>query len=381
VLLIEAASSLDDDDEGSAPYVQVVASGDDLHAEVSSNDFLTASARLTEAMTAELLRVGWLPPDHESPNGTRNFSCDVDRSGTDRLAAMAVSAFRDVWSVPHPTFLDAGSANLALGISMDTPRPGSAGTVANADPTSREGIQQLLDMTLTDHLGQEPHKDGDGDIPIRSGSALVFIKVLEDQPLIELKSPLVVDISGRTRAAEVIADLNATWRMAKFVLIRDVVVVLVELMTDPFVPRHLLAALQFISTLADDLDDELATRLGGRLPFVDQAPLTPDGPPETRTPDQDLPPELLSLMHLSRDGGSLAPDEAARICGDDRDLILSLLKVASVQEISWRRSADEARIAGQNSQARQCDDESDAWQHTVDVLRAALRDVVTRRPG
>jgi hypothetical protein len=92
-------------------------------------------------MTAELLRVGWLPPDHESPNGTRNFSCDVDRSGTDRLAAMAVSAFRDVWSVPHPTFLDAGSANLALGISMDTPRPGSAGTVANADPTSREGLR------------------------------------------------------------------------------------------------------------------------------------------------------------------------------------------------------------------------------------------------
>lgn len=370
ILLIEAGTALEDED-GTAPFVQVIANGDLLHAETSSNVFLAARSQLDEQMTGALTELGWTAPE---PDGGPNFSIELTRSHADRLAAITVAAFRDVWNVPHPTFLEAGEANAALGITRDSPI-GQEQALPD-----REQIQRMVDQALTEYLGELPRKDSDGDIPVRSGTALVFIRVLDDHPLVELKSPLVVDISGRTRAAEVVADLNATWRQAKFVLIRDVVVLLLELPTVPFVARHLVEALAYISRLADDLDDELADRLGGRLPFVDQAPPGPRIPTDPEQAD-DLPAELVSLLHLSDGQSELTADEVAQICGNDRDRLLRLLKTSTQQEISWRRAAEAAKVVGDQLEATEHDQEADIWQGIVERLRAALRVVLVNRPG
>lgn len=378
VLMVEASSAVADadDERGCAPFVQVVATGETLHAELSSNAFLAPAVQLSDAMTAELVRVGWGAPDAEN-EPSPNFSIDVEHSESDRLAAMAVCGFRDVWGVPHPTFLEAGENNEALGITRDPPADTAGARTVHAD---RAQIQRQVDATLTEYLGEPPHKDGDGDIPVRSGSALVFIRVLPDHPLIELKAPLVVDISGRTRAAEVIADLNATWRQAKFVLVRDVVVLLLELPTTPFVPQHLVEALRLISRLADDLDDELAGRLGGRIPFDEQPGQAPfDLIRSDAGDDAELPPALVSLLHLAGPGTDLSTAEVITVCGDDRETILDLMRRCTEQEISWRRSGDEARLAGDPTGAASFDSEADIWQGTVELLRAALRELLTRR--
>jgi len=78
---------------------------------------------------------------------------------------------------------------------------------------------------------------------------------------------VVHDVTGRSRAAEVLNDLNADARMVKFHLIRDRVFVTLSVFAHPFVPAHLHQGVHLISEVADGIDEELASKLGGRTTF------------------------------------------------------------------------------------------------------------------
>jgi hypothetical protein len=72
---------------------------------------------------------------------------------------------------------------------------------------------------------------------------------------------------GRSRATEVLNDLNVESRWVKFQLVRDRVFVITSVPAKPFVPAHLHQAVQVMSEVADGVDDELAAKLGGRTTF------------------------------------------------------------------------------------------------------------------
>jgi hypothetical protein len=72
---------------------------------------------------------------------------------------------------------------------------------------------------------------------------------------------------GRSRATEVLNDLNVESRWVKFQLVRDRVFVITSVPARPFVPAHLHQAVQVMSDVADGVDDELAAKLGGRTTF------------------------------------------------------------------------------------------------------------------
>jgi hypothetical protein len=80
---------------------------------------------------------------------------------------------------------------------------------------------------------------------------------------------VVHDVSGRSRAAEVLNDLNVEARWVKFQLIRDRVFVTLSVLAKPFVPAHLHQAVRLVSDVADGIDEELASRLNGRTTFFD----------------------------------------------------------------------------------------------------------------
>lgn len=82
-------------------------------------------------------------------------------------------------------------------------------------------------------------------------------------------APLVHEIEGRSRAMEILSDLNTEVRMVKFQLIRDRVFVTLSVLAHPFVPAHLNQAVQVMSEVADGIDDDLAVRLRGRTTFGD----------------------------------------------------------------------------------------------------------------
>jgi hypothetical protein len=79
----------------------------------------------------------------------------------------------------------------------------------------------------------------------------------------------VHDVEGRSRAAEVLNDLNVEARWVKFQLVRDRVFVTFSVLARPFVPEHLHHAVRILSEIADAIDEELAAKLHGRTTFSD----------------------------------------------------------------------------------------------------------------
>lgn len=388
ILLVELDGV--DHPDGAAPYVQFKAWGDLVRCEASSNAYLDPLFELDEADERVLVDLGWSAPvfcsDGEPLSESLNFHLDLEHSYADRLAAMTVRAFREVWSVPHPAFLSADAMDPApdgeLGLTdseKDDPMP----MAVVARPEGYEDLQRMVDEALAPVFGHPPNKDADGDIPIRSGSAMVFVRVRRDSPVVEVFAPLVRDITGRTRAAEVVADLNRKALLIKFLLIEDSVLAGIALPAVPFVPEHLRAMLSLLSDTADDLDDGLAERLSGRLTFDDtpsDVSLDDESEPTEFTDEEastDLPPELLTLLHLDPDGVGIDAVTAVQVCGHDRDLILSFLKTCSQEEISWRRHADTAAASGDREKSAACSHEAAAWERTVETLRGALRLVAT----
>lgn len=387
ILIVELGGA--DPGDGAAPYVQFKAQEvDRVRCEVSSNTYLDPTYQLDEGTELVLTGLGWSAPMYsqgeEPDSGSDNFHLVLERSYADRLAAMTVRAFRDVWSVPHPAFLTAD----ALG---DTPQP-DLGVAAQTEveqipieevvyPEDADDLQRLVDETLTPLFGHPPEKDDDGDIPVRSGSALMFVRVRHETPVVEVFAPLVRDISDRTRAAEVVADLNRGSLFIRYVLFDDTVMAVISLPAMPFVPAHVRDMLSVLSDTAGNIDDEVATRLGGRLMFEEPAALERDIYVVDEETPKDLPPELLTLLHLDADGtGAVDDATAATVCGHDRDRILLFLKLSSEQEIEWRKSAETAAAAGDAVEAAACNHEAAGWQQTLETLRGALRLVVTANP-
>jgi hypothetical protein len=363
-ILVVEAEVAEDDGTGCAPYVQFCAWGDDLvRAEVSSNQFLAAEVALGPNAEATLVEMGWEAPtreaDDEPDGGSASFYLDAGRREGDRLAAMAVAALRDVFGVAHPAFLDWPPT--------EEESPGAQACTGDEDrsaeplammPESHEHLRELVRAALTPSGCPALEYDEDGDIPLPMGSALLFVRVVEEAPVVEAFAFVVRGDLDRERAAYEVAVLNRDTRMLKFVLLDEAVVATVQVAAAPFTPRNLRTLVVSMANTVDRIGDDLAARVGGRLGTepdpeadeADEAQATPKG-------ECTLHPALQTLLELDPDGvGDIDPELAASVCDFDRDLVLALLKQASEQE---------------------CD--GLAWNAAVETLRSALRLIVERR--
>ncbi|MDO5682800.1 MAG: hypothetical protein Q4G46_08230, partial [Propionibacteriaceae bacterium] len=136
-------------------------------------------------------------------------------------------------------------------------------------PVNPEHLQDMIEAELADMFGHRPPRDAEGDLAVRVGSTMLFIRVSADHREIIVFAPLVHDVEGRSRAMEILSDLNTEVRFIKFQLIRDRVFVSMSVFAHPFVPAHLLQAVRMMSEVADGIDDDLASRLRGRTTFED----------------------------------------------------------------------------------------------------------------
>lgn len=402
----------DDDLPGAAPYVQFAGFGDGtmVRGEVSSNSYLAEPFELDEARIDKLTELGWtLPtvgPGEPEGQGSANFFVDLPLNEADRLAVMAVKALREVFGVAHPAFLDASG----LGAEPDEP----ALTTADGDdlvpadeplavmPESAEHLGDLVDDALTPLFGSTPEKDSDGDIPVPWGSSLVFVRVDEDVPIIQLFSIVVEGVDDLERAAFEVGVLNRDDRFIKFLLVEDRVIARVHLPAWPFVPEHLRSMLTGMSAKIDEIDEDLVARIGGRRAF--------DSPPEDEDETDDEggasgvhgrsrrretarvsvaqpaavsdDTALMTLLELDADAsGAVDPELAAGVCRFDQDLVVRLLGETERQEVAWREARDRALLDGDGDEAAACDHEMEAWERTTALLRRALRLVVERALG
>jgi hypothetical protein len=213
---------------------------------------------------------GWHPPADGDPDG--NLWVEDSQEESDRLSELAVRALRDVYGVQHPVFLSPDQLAEVLQPKAE-PLSGS-GVEANllaTVPGSQEHLNFLVDKELTEMFGHRPIRDAEGDIAIRVGSTMLFLRTSSDGWEIVVFAIVVHDVAGRSRATEVLNDLNLDARWVKFQLFRDRVFVTVSVPARPFVPAHLKFAVSIMSDVADGIDDDLAAKLGGRTTFGDDS--------------------------------------------------------------------------------------------------------------
>ena len=84
----------------------------------------------------------------------------------------------------------------------------------------------MVESELTAILGHRPIRDDEGDVVIRVGSTMVFLRTSTDAREVILFAAVVHDVAGRSRATEVLNDLNIEARWVKFQLVRDRVFVI-----------------------------------------------------------------------------------------------------------------------------------------------------------
>jgi hypothetical protein len=265
-----------------------------IRAEAAANPNLGPSYQLSAEQESALQQAGWRPPDDECSD----FSCDFSQDAAEDVADLVVGALRDVYGVQHPVFLDPdqlaeilrtepsaiegpdGATTVATGTLLDARpasranglepvrAPGRGVAMIAVLPADRDHLDALVETEMTAAFGHPPIRDEEGDIVIRVGSTLVFLRTAADAQDVVLFSAVVHDVAGgRSRATEVLNDLNIESRWVKFQLVRDRVFVITSVPAKPFVPAHLHQAVQVMSEVADGVDDELAAKLGGRTTF------------------------------------------------------------------------------------------------------------------
>lgn len=259
--------------EEQAPFLHFSApEGGLVRAEAAGNAVLGERYQLGNQQLQDLEDAGWQPPTTTGARPTANFWVELPQSESERISALAVSALRDVYGVFHPVFL---APDQLAEILKPPPEPlpdlpGYAPEDVVATMPSNQGqLDRLVDAELVDMFGHRPMRDSEGDIALRVGSTMLFLRTTPDGQEVIVFSTVVHEVDGRSRAAEVLNDLNCQARWVKFSLIRDRVFVTLSVPARPFVPAHLHQAVRIMSEVADGIDNELATKLHGRTTFGD----------------------------------------------------------------------------------------------------------------
>jgi hypothetical protein len=270
-----SVGSIATEGSGTSPYVRFRCEDDrTLVAGASGNADLAEEFQLSPERLQLLADLGWDPPGLDGGNRTSGHLATASQEDSAGLAARAVQVLREVFGVPHPAFL--APDQLAEVLAPASPRELPRADYLDSDlvavvPGSAAALQQLVRAELGQALGHEPLTSSDGDLAARFGSAMVFVRCTPDAQEVIVFSPLVHELEGRSRAMEVLSDLNTQARYLRFLLIRDRVYASMSVLAQPFVPAHLHQALAVVSRVADDLDHLLATKLRGRTTFSDES--------------------------------------------------------------------------------------------------------------
>ena len=257
-----------------------------IRCEAASNAMLGEDFQLSAELLDTMERLGWQPPttggDQTSAalpiKPSANFWVELPQIESDRMSELAVAALRDVYGVQHPVFLAPDQLAEVLQpdpTPIESDAPIKVLELERTDltptmPRNQQHLNDLVDTELAEMYGHRPFRDAEGDVAIRVGSTMLFLRTSRDGQEVVIFAAVVHDVAGRSRAAEVLNDLNVEARWVKFQLIRDRVFVTISVLSWPFVPAHLHQAVRILSDVADGIDNELAAKLNGRTTFHDQ---------------------------------------------------------------------------------------------------------------
>jgi hypothetical protein len=266
---------------GEAVYtVSVMPSGSEhVHAYAVSNAMLAPEHRLPRAAVGALVALGWSPPGVVAGAAER-FGLQLPTEQGGRVAAIVCRTLREIYGTPHPAFL-LYSAVAPDGSPVEAPPLGSARPMpSDPDVMDLPGRSELDAMPLREKVTaviaammkiapETLPVDKDGDIGIRSGSAMVFVRVRDNPPLVDVFSPVLTEINANEKLYLRLSDLTHRMPIGRLYCNDQTVWASVPVFGRDFQATHLMLAVQVMTGLADELDDRLHGEFGGKRFFVE----------------------------------------------------------------------------------------------------------------
>ncbi len=135
-----------------------------------------------------------------------------------------------------------------------------------------EVFKPFVEKTMKEVLGvDELVVDSDGDVPVRWGSAMFYVRVLDgDTPLVRIFCPLVRNVKRTCKLLEFVNEINCKSVMTTVQWIDDDVLATTELRAESLDKDTLEFACNNMGYLADTFDDQIKEKFGGDLMFADQ---------------------------------------------------------------------------------------------------------------
>lgn len=262
--------------------VQFAAQGaDGFRAEVIGNHFLPEADRLDDDEVARLLAEGWQPPTHapeaarpeRDPAGSPNFfvalQAPVDHRALARRAVRTLRAlgFASPSELEYDAFVGGSGAIDCPALGLERARATSAGRVSVAE--------RLLSVVRVATGIPGIELDADGDVPVRYGTVLAFVRAAQAPQRVCFFAPLLRDVRPQPALLERLNELNFGSNPVRF-MVRDTTVFgYAEIPADPFVAAHVESVLHQFCARCDGIGPWLASRFGGEaVPALDGATCT-----------------------------------------------------------------------------------------------------------
>jgi hypothetical protein len=253
-----------------------------IEALAVGNAGLPEGFRMDRSAVADLVALGWSPPGVLSGSGD-SFGLRSSTAQANKLAAVVSRTLRDVYGAPHPAFLvylvhdgddepiDApplATARHEPVADADAADGATAALVTAADEVIPldERVRTVV-ATMSKTAVDQLQVDTDGDIGIRAGSAMVFVRVRDNPPLVDVFSPILTEVEPTEQLYMKLSELTNRMPIGRLYCAQDTVWASIPVFGRNFQATHLMLAVQVMTGLADELDDRLHGEFGGKRFF------------------------------------------------------------------------------------------------------------------
>src|SRR3954466_4704659 len=253
------------------------------------NAGLPEGFRMDRSAVADLVALGWSPPG-VLPGSGDSFGVRSEATKAKGLATIVSRTLRDVYGAPHPAFLvylvhddedePIEAAPLALARHVTGPDDDLSLEDLDEDGVLTEALANVADdvipleervrtvvATMSKTTIDQLQVDTDGDIGIRAGSAMVFVRVRDNPPLVDVFSPILTEVEPTEQLYVKLSELTNRMPIGRLYCAQDTVWASIPVFGRNFQATHLMLAVQVMTGLADELDDRLHGEFGGKRFF------------------------------------------------------------------------------------------------------------------
>ncbi|MQW76067.1 hypothetical protein GHK92_09285 [Nocardioides sp. dk4132] len=269
----------------------------------------------------QMLDLGWGAPRLQA-TGESVHELEAPVREVDRLATLSVTTLREVHGALHPALLEVdglGAWITESGESRESVQPADSEAAHQpiADeplatvPLDDEHLRGLVQDALRPMTAELVHTD-DGDlvVPVSDDHAVV-VRVLHDEPALDLLMEVVCDVVDHDRAALELELLNRDATFGRYLLWDGSVMITHRVLAMPFAPVALRGTVAVLVEEVERVAGDLHARLGGRLPLEREVAAP------RRTPVA-LHPAVATVAELLRDDPGIPVQTVAHIFDHDR---------------------------------------------------------------